>query len=88
MRKATTLFKNIISTPTNGLSAGAMVSVGNLRVQIVKQLAQGGFAFVYLVKDVQSGEPYALKRLLVNDRDDLNKVKEEIEYMVLISIKI
>jgi len=39
-----------------------------------------------MVKDVNTEEVLALKRLLVNDHEDLAKVKEEIEFMVCIFI--
>lgn len=29
------------------------ITVGNYRVQIVRQIAEGGFAFVYMVKDAK-----------------------------------
>ena len=44
--------------------------------------APGGFAFVYLVREVGSEQLFAVKRLLVNDDEDFAKVKEEIEFMV------
>merc|ERR1712137_512474 len=82
---ATSLFKssisNIIGGNTNALQPGTLIGVGESRVQIIKKLAEGGFAFVYLVKDMQTEQPLALKRLLVNDREDLKKVKEEIAFM-------
>jgi hypothetical protein len=40
---------------------------------------------VYLVKEVGSDRTYAVKRLLVNDDEDLAKVKEEVDFMVCIS---
>lgn len=83
---ATNLFKSaantLTSTSSNSLQPGSLISVGDLRVQVIRQLAEGGFAFVYQVKDVNTEQTYALKRLLVNDAEDLSKVKEEIEFMV------
>lgn len=70
-----------LTTTSNGLQPGTLIAVGDTRVQIIKLLAEGGFAFVYQVRDVQNDQLYALKRLLVNDRDDLSKVKEEIAFM-------
>jgi hypothetical protein len=80
--KAASASLSNITGGTNDLSPGHIVSVGGLRVEILRKLAEGGFAFVYLVKDLQSGQPLALKRLLVNDPDDLSKVKEEISFLV------
>ena len=58
------------------------MSAGGRTVEIVKQLAEGGFAYVYLVRDVREGKSYAVKRIIVNDSEDLAKVKEEIAFMV------
>ena len=85
-RTATNLFRSAANTlgvsNSNNLQPGVLLSVGSMRVQVLKQLAEGGFAFVYMVKDVNTERNYALKRLLVNDSEDLAKVKEEIEFMV------
>lgn len=38
----------------------------------------GGFAFVYVVQDVQSGNEYALKRLLGSDKQTCNNIIREL----------
>ena len=84
-RAATDLFKaglNTIGSAPSALTPGTVISVSGFRVEIIQKLAEGGFAFVYHVRDVSSGQSYALKRLLVNDSEDLNKVKEEISFLV------
>lgn len=44
----------------------------------------GGFAIVYLVK-ANNGTRYALKRMYVNNEQDLNVAKREIQIAVSIS---
>lgn len=84
LRSAANSAASTLITNANVLPPGTTLIVGSLRVEIVKKLAEGGFAFVYMVKDVNTEEVLALKRLLVNDHEDLAKVKEEIEFMVCI----
>lgn len=42
----------------------------------------GGFAYVFLVQDSSSGEYYALKRLIVPDKERMNLTQQEIDIMV------
>ena len=42
----------------------------------------GGFSFVFFVRDTNTNEHYALKRMLVNSRADLENCTQEIEIMV------
>lgn len=37
---------------------------------------------MFLVKDMATGEDYALKRLLIQDKEMYKNAKEEIEFMV------
>lgn len=39
---------------------------------------KGGFAYVYVVQDIQTGTKYALKRLLGNDKQACNNIIREI----------
>jgi serine/threonine protein kinase len=43
--------------------------------------AAGGFAFVYLVKDVRSKKKYALKKILVQDKEGMQHAKAEMDLM-------
>ena len=52
-----------------------------LQVRMVKKLAEGGFAFVYLVEDVRTGEQYALKRCVAAERHQEELILGEIEIM-------
>ncbi|KAH3761256.1 AP2-associated protein kinase 1 [Pelomyxa schiedti] len=53
--------------------------IAGRKVQIHKQIAEGGFSFVYLVKDLHSGSYYALKRVLYSYQDELRVIEKEIE---------
>ena len=53
---------------------------GGRRVQVKKRLAEGGFAYVYLATDAQTGEVCALKRMLCQTREQLEAAKREILY--------
>ncbi|KAL9658337.1 hypothetical protein ABK040_015657 [Willaertia magna] len=49
--------------------------------KVVKLLDEGGFSFVFLVKNINTGEPYALKRLLIQDQAQEVQAKKEIDVM-------
>lgn len=53
---------------------------GGRRVQVKKRLAEGGFAYVFLVTDAQTGEVCALKKILCQTREQLEAAKREILY--------
>ncbi|GAB5033384.1 nak mpsk protein kinase [Nannochloropsis oceanica] len=53
---------------------------GGRRVRIKKQLAEGGFGYVYLAQDAHTGEVYALKKMLCQVREQLEAAKREIFY--------
>lgn len=45
------------------------MSVGSRRLKVVRLLAEGGFSFVFLVANAQTGERYALKKVLAADKE-------------------
>ncbi|XP_018577181.1 AP2-associated protein kinase 1 [Anoplophora glabripennis] len=57
---------------------GKAFTVGRQTVTVEDILAEGGFAIVYLVK-ANNGCRYALKRMYVNNDQDLNVAKREIQ---------
>ncbi|KYB28782.1 AP2-associated protein kinase 1-like Protein [Tribolium castaneum] len=57
---------------------GKVFTVGRQTVTVEDILAEGGFAIVYLVKGT-NGTRYALKRMYVNNEQDLNVAKREIQ---------
>ncbi|CAJ1958381.1 unnamed protein product [Sphenostylis stenocarpa] len=64
---------------------GRTVDVGNLKINIVKAIADGGFSCVYLARDVvHMSKQYALKHIICNDEESLGLVKKEISVMKML----
>jgi len=57
------------------------IPFGRAKVKIVKQLGEGGYAFVYLVEDINSGRKYAMKRMLAADAEARAVAQTEIKVM-------
>mmetsp|Transcript_32623 Transcript_32623/g.79367 ORF Transcript_32623/g.79367 Transcript_32623/m.79367 type:complete len:714 (+) Transcript_32623:219-2360(+) len=57
------------------------IPINGSRVRIIKQLGQGGYAFVYLVEDINSGRQYALKKMLAGDAEAKEVAKMEVRIM-------
>ncbi|GAB5359191.1 hypothetical protein AAMO2058_000523400 [Amorphochlora amoebiformis] len=57
------------------------IPFGNRRVRIIKQLGEGGYAFVYLVEDVNTGRQYAMKRMLAADKEAKQIAMMEVKMM-------
>lgn len=57
------------------------VRLNGRRLQILRQLGEGGYSYVYLVKDLTSeaGERYALKRIWAVTEEQLKAAKHEID---------
>lgn len=53
---------------------------GGRRVMVKKRLAEGGFGYVYLAQDAQTGELCALKKMLCQTREQLEAAKRETLY--------
>lgn len=83
-------------------STGLQVAVGYHKVEIVKYLAEGGFAQIYAVKFVEllnefntnthnphlkPGDLACLKRVIVKDERGLQEMRNEVEVMKLLSNK-
>ncbi|OQV17255.1 Cyclin-G-associated kinase [Hypsibius exemplaris] len=60
---------------------GNIVEIEAKRYRVKRLLAEGGFAYVYLVQDVESGKDYALKRLLAHDDEVAKAIKQEIKFL-------
>ena len=54
------------------------IILNNRRLTIVKQLGEGGYSFVYLVKERLTGELYALKKVRCELPDQVSMLKQEI----------
>jgi serine/threonine protein kinase len=56
--------------------------IGGRDVTIKDQLGEGGFAFVYSVTDMMTGEVFALKRVLAQDQENKELAQKEIDILV------
>jgi AP2-associated kinase len=69
---------NKIFSKQNNL-VGKVFNVGRHQVTVDDVIAEGGFAIVFLVKSNTTGQRYALKRMFVNNEQDLVVCKREIQ---------
>ncbi|TKY49536.1 tyrosine kinase [Spatholobus suberectus] len=77
-------FKPFMHKEQTGLE-GRTVDVGNLRINVLKAIAEGGFSCVYLARDaVHMSRQYALKHMICNDEESLGLVKKEISVMKML----
>jgi serine/threonine protein kinase len=51
------------------------------RYVTIKKLGEGGYSFVYLVEEEVTRERYALKKLVVDESEQRDKIEEEINVM-------
>ncbi|EFJ07707.1 hypothetical protein SELMODRAFT_185952 [Selaginella moellendorffii] len=73
------------------VSGAADIWINQRRFRIVRQLGEGGFAFVYLAREIQGDRPlkqssqvsddglYAVKKVLIQSEEQLALVKREIQ---------
>lgn len=74
-------FKPFMQKEPAGLE-GRSIDVGNLKINVQKAIAEGGFSCVYLARDiVNMSKQYALKHIICNDEESLELVKKEISVM-------
>lgn len=64
---------------------GRTLDIGAYRVRVKRLIAQGGYAYVFLVQDLADGKFYALKRLIVADRERMRAVRQEANLMQRVS---
>jgi cyclin G-associated kinase len=62
-------------------AAAPPIQVGERCVVVKEQLGEGGFAYVSLVEDIQTGETFAMKRMLCQDRESMDIAEKEITMM-------
>ncbi|GAB6028806.1 DnaJ (Hsp40), sub C, member 6 [Chamberlinius hualienensis] len=64
---------------------GQIVEVGSSKLRVKKVIAEGGFAFVYVAQDLNSGNEFALKRLLASDETSSKVIRQEIVFLKKLS---
>uniref|UniRef100_A0A7S0SLH3 non-specific serine/threonine protein kinase n=1 Tax=Mantoniella antarctica TaxID=81844 RepID=A0A7S0SLH3_9CHLO len=57
------------------------VRVEGRRFSVARQLGEGGFSFVYLVKEIGGSEEMALKRVLLHEEEHARAVEREVAVM-------
>lgn len=61
-------------------SRDAILKINGRSYKIEKLLGEGGFSFVYLIRDLSSGRLYALKKILVTSgQEGVKQAMKEIE---------
>ena len=64
-----------------GAAVTSVQKIGNTKVRVVRELAQGGFGTVYVVEDAEDGgghRQYALKQMLCQTREQLDDAQNEL----------
>ncbi|KAM7363540.1 cyclin-G-associated kinase [Cochliomyia hominivorax] len=57
---------------------GQIIEINGHKLRIKRVIAEGGFAFVYVAQDIQTGKEYALKRLIGADKKACQSIINEI----------
>ncbi|CAF3608260.1 unnamed protein product [Rotaria sp. Silwood1] len=60
---------------------GQIVDVGNIRLRVGNQIAEGGYALVFIAYDVKTNKEYALKRLFAADDSAKKAIAQEISFL-------
>ncbi|CAF1107828.1 unnamed protein product [Adineta ricciae] len=60
---------------------GQIVDVGNIRLRVGNQIAEGGYALVFIAYDVKTNKEYALKRLFAADDSARKAIAQEISFL-------
>jgi serine/threonine protein kinase len=61
------------------------VTINGQTYKFIKMLDEGGYSFVFSVRNVATGEDYALKRLLLQEEEMLDSAMNEIKIMEKLS---
>jgi AP2-associated kinase len=64
------------TTPTLG-----RIRIGSRDIEEIKLISQGGYAYVFEVRDVQTGEIFALKKMICQSPERVQTAKNEINYL-------
>ncbi|XP_022706177.1 cyclin-G-associated kinase-like isoform X2 [Varroa jacobsoni] len=60
---------------------GQIVSLGIFKLRVLKVIAEGGFGFVFLVQDTNTGKSFALKRMFSVDQESADSIEQEIRVL-------
>ena len=68
-----------VQTAQQKVSEPQVINVGSRQLQVDKLLGEGGYAYVYQVTDAQTGEKYALKKVIIQSKQAQASIKNEIK---------
>lgn len=57
------------------------IDIKGYKVQVENGIAEGGFGYVFKVRDIKTNRFYALKRLLASDKETKNDIQREIKLL-------
>jgi len=60
---------------------GGNVTIKNRELEEIKLISQGGYAYVFQVRDVATGEVFALKKMICQNAERLKTAKNEINIL-------
>jgi hypothetical protein len=61
------------------------IDIEGKQIKPIKLLDEGGFSFVFVARDLESGQDYALKRLLIQEEEMLTSAMNEIRVMDMLN---
>jgi serine/threonine protein kinase len=71
--------RDITSAANENAVTGRQYQIKGKNVVEEKLLSEGGFGFVYLVRDLATGSKYAMKKILCMDKENLDMAMREVE---------
>eukprot|EP00921_Rhytidocystis_pertsovi_P004194 GHVQ01007306.1.p1 GENE.GHVQ01007306.1~~GHVQ01007306.1.p1 ORF type:complete len:447 (+),score=63.13 GHVQ01007306.1:328-1668(+) len=80
MQALKSICNNLIGSNLSS-SGGRLHVIGSRTVKEERQLSEGAFAYVWCVRDVDTGEQFALKKMLCQDSERYSLAKREISIM-------
>ncbi|QDZ25946.1 serine/threonine-protein kinase [Chloropicon primus] len=78
-RAFSSCFKQAFQSLSSGLAEEVVVN--HRRLVIVRLLGEGGYSFVYLARCCETGQEFALKKILAQTSEQLELAKNEIDVM-------
>ncbi|XP_017764332.1 PREDICTED: cyclin-G-associated kinase [Eufriesea mexicana] len=64
---------------------GQVLEINNVKLRVTRLLAEGGWALVFAVEDINTGKEYALKKLIAIDDDTNENIIQEIKTLKRLS---
>jgi len=63
------------------MGANQSVTIKGRKLRIIKQLAEGGFGFVFVAKDLQTKQLFALKQIRCSIQEQIRDAEWEIQVL-------